>query len=179
MSFIHRLLSIKLLDLVLAVALAVLVVIVFGNVTLRLFWQTGFVATEEVSRILLVWLVLIGAVAALHDYGHLGVNMLALRLRGRWKTSCAVLVCMLMLVCDALLLAGAYRQYVLSEFDSYPVTGWPLSIIYLPGIVAAALFILITGFRLLHLLLGKLDADEFFQAGQSDPESAVKQGATE
>ncbi len=162
MNIFHRLRRVRPLEIILAAGLAFLVVAVFTNVMLRLFFQSGITATEEISRILLIWLVLIGAVAALHDNGHLGMNMLVVRLSKRWQTLCAVVACMLMLLCDFLLLFGAFRQYRLSAFDSYPVTGLPLSIIYLAGIIAAVLFILISGWRLVRLLTGRLSAAEFF-----------------
>lgn len=174
MRILRRLRRLRPLDLLLAAGLAYLAVSVFINVVLRLLFQSGITTIEEVSRILLVWLVLIGAVAVLHDNGHLGMNMLVVRLSKRWQTLCAVVACGLMLLCDFLLLFGALRQYRLSAFDSYPVTGLPLSIIYLAGVVAAALFILISGSRLIRLLAGRLSAADFFRTSEDDPQNSGK-----
>mgnify|MGYP001767128281 CR=1 FL=1 len=174
MRILRRLRRLRPLDLLLAAGLAYLAVSVFINVVLRLLFQSGITTIEEVSRILLVWLVLIGAVAVLHDNGHLGMNMLVVRLSKRWQTLCAVVACCLMLLCDFLLLFGAFRQYRLSAFDSYPVTGLPLSIIYLAGVVAAALFILISGSRLIRLLTGRLSGADFFRTNEDDPQTIGK-----
>lgn len=182
MNILHRLRQVRPIEAVLAAGLAFLAVAVFTNVMLRLFFQSGITATEEISRILLIWLVLIGAVAALHDNGHLGMNILVARLSRRWKTACAILACALMLLCDFLLLFGAYRQFRLSRFDSYPVTGLPLSIIYLAGIIAAVLFIAISGARLVRLLIGRMSAAEFFGEFGSDTGTdphAIGKGAIE
>lgn len=182
MDILNRLRRVRPLEAALAAGLAFLAVAVFTNVMLRLFFQSGITATEEVSRILLIWLVLIGAVAALHDNGHLGMNILVVRLSRRWQMACAVLACALMLLCDVLLLLGAFRQFRLSRFDSYPVTGLPLSIIYLAGIIAAVLFLLISGTRLVRLLSGRMGAAEFFgeTGGESGPEPrAAGKGAVE
>lgn len=158
---------VKPLDVFLAAVLTILVVSVLANVILRLFFHSGIIATEEVSRILLIWLVMIGSVAALHEGGHLGMNLLVMRLSPAWQFATAIVVCLLMLACDLLLLFGAWRQLQLSRFDSYPVTGIPLSVIYLAGVVAAVLFLLISGTRLVKLLTRRLVATEFLSPGSS------------
>ena len=40
----------------LALCLLVMVVAVFGNVVLRYVWGTGWVVTEELARLLFIWL---------------------------------------------------------------------------------------------------------------------------
>ena len=46
----------RLIDLLLAVALAIMVVLVFGNVVLRYGFNSGITTSEELSRWLFVWL---------------------------------------------------------------------------------------------------------------------------
>ncbi|NOK07324.1 TRAP transporter small permease subunit, partial [Myxococcus xanthus] len=46
----------RLLDFLMAGALAVMVAMVFGNVVLRYAFNTGITVSEEVSRWLFVWL---------------------------------------------------------------------------------------------------------------------------
>ena len=59
-----------------AAALAVMVVLVFGNVVMRYAFNSGFTVSEELSRWLFVWLTFLGAVIALRDNAHLGTDML-------------------------------------------------------------------------------------------------------
>ena len=71
----------------LAIALALMVVLVFGNVVLRYAFNSGLTMSEEVSRWLFVWLTFMGAVVALREHGHLGTDALVSRLParfGRW-----------------------------------------------------------------------------------------------
>src|SRR3712207_9594758 len=63
-----------------ALFLAVMVVLVFGNVVLRYAFNSGITVSEELSRWLFVWLTLLGAIVAMREHGHLGVDSLVKRL---------------------------------------------------------------------------------------------------
>ena len=69
-----------LIDQMIAAMLAVMVVLVFGNVVLRYVFNSGISVSEELSRWLFVWLTFLGAVVALHERAHLGSDMLVGRL---------------------------------------------------------------------------------------------------
>ena len=61
---------------VIAACLAVMVVLVFGNVVLRYGFNSGITISEELSRWLLVWLTFLGAIVAVREHAHLGVDSL-------------------------------------------------------------------------------------------------------
>ncbi len=63
-------------------ALAGMVVAVFVNVVLRYAFGTSIVSYEEISRLLFVWLVAVGAIVAAFEGKHLGFDMLTTRLFG-------------------------------------------------------------------------------------------------
>ena len=54
------------------VALALMVVLVFGNVVLRYGFNTGITVSEELSRWLFVWITFMGAIVAMKEGTHLG-----------------------------------------------------------------------------------------------------------
>ena len=64
----------RLLDAISALCLAVMVVLVFGNVVLRYAFDSGISLSEEVSRWLFVWMTFLGAIVALKEHGHLGTD---------------------------------------------------------------------------------------------------------
>ena len=64
------------LKVAIALCLAVMVVLVFGNVVLRYVFNSGIAVSEELSRWLLVWLTFLGAIVALREHAHLGVDTL-------------------------------------------------------------------------------------------------------
>ncbi len=125
----------KPLETFLAVALGVMLVLVFANVVLRYFFHTGISISEEVSRFLFVWLTFIGALLALRDNDHLGVDMLTRHLPAGGKFICKLLAHCLMLVCCIAFMIGSWRQALINMSTEMPVTGMPLGLMYAAGVI--------------------------------------------
>src|SRR5262245_6738392 len=68
--------------------LAVMVVLVFGNVVLRYAFNSGITASEEVARWLFVWMTFVGAVVALRKHAHLGMDSIVSKLPPAAKKTC-------------------------------------------------------------------------------------------
>jgi TRAP-type C4-dicarboxylate transport system permease small subunit len=94
---------------VIAAALAVMVVLVFGNVFMRYAFNSGFTVSEELSRWLFVWLTFLGAVVALRKNAHLGTDMLVGKLGPMGKKICMGISLLLMLYCLWLLFKGHHQ----------------------------------------------------------------------
>lgn len=163
-------LPIRAVQFVAASILGVLVIAVFINVTLRFVFNSGFVVTEEVSRILLVWLVFGGAIVVLHGGNHIKMTMAVERLNRQAQVVLAVLGGVLMIFCDVLLLMGAWRQLGFSLSDFYPVSGLPVAVIYAPGLIAAGTFALITAWKLFTLISGRIGPEDYFGFAAPNPE---------
>jgi TRAP-type C4-dicarboxylate transport system permease small subunit len=164
-------LPIRAVQFVAASILGVLVIAVFVNVALRFLFNSGFVVTEEVSRILLVWLVFGGAIAVLHGGKHIKMTMAVERLNRKAQTVLAVLGGVFMIFCDVLLLLGAWRQLGFSLSDSYPVSWLPVAVIYAPGVIAAVAFALITAWKLFTLIRGRIGPEDYFGFAAPNPEA--------
>jgi len=78
MAAIERLIDLycRLLKVTIAACLAAMVVLVFTNVVMRYLFNSGIPTSEELSRWLLVWLTFLGAIVALRQHAHLGVDTL-------------------------------------------------------------------------------------------------------
>jgi TRAP-type C4-dicarboxylate transport system permease small subunit len=140
--------------------LALMVVLVFGNVVLRYGFNSGITISEELSRYLFIWLTFIGAVIALHERAHLGVDSLLRALPRRGKVACVVLSELLMLFAVALLFYGSWKQTLINISTRSPVSEVPLALIYVAGLIASFMMgILIL--RNLHklLIVGATDED--------------------
>jgi TRAP-type C4-dicarboxylate transport system permease small subunit len=70
----------RFLELVISVALAVMVVLVFGNVVMRYAFNSGITLSEELSRWLFVWVTFLGAIVAMKDGAHLGSDTIVSKL---------------------------------------------------------------------------------------------------
>ena len=99
-----------------------MVVLVFGNVVLRYAFNSGITMSEELSRWLMVWLTFLGAIVALHQHSHLGVDTLVRALPPLGKRICFVLSYGLMLYADWAA-PGSWRQTVITIGDRAPATG--------------------------------------------------------
>ena len=82
----------RFLTYLIALALAVMVVLVFGNVVLRYFFNTGWLISEEMSRWMFVWMVFMGAVVVMRERGHMGTDMVVVRLPFWAQRLCLVMV---------------------------------------------------------------------------------------
>src|SRR5688500_13532205 len=78
----------RLFTFLMVVCLALMVVMVFGNVVLRYVFNSGLTVSEELSRWLFVWMTFLGAVVAMRKHAHLGTDMLVARLPLAGKKAC-------------------------------------------------------------------------------------------
>ena len=124
--------SFKVVEALLAALLLGMVVMVFGNVVLRYVFDSGIDVSEELARIFFVWLTFIGAIVAMRDGTHLGVDTVVSRLSRRGKLVCLTLSECLILLCCAMLFWGTWRQHDINATTMAPVTG--LSMIWVFGV---------------------------------------------
>jgi len=136
---IERLISglMRQLEAVIGVILAVMVVLVFGNVVLRYGFNSGIAVSEEVSRYLFVWLTFLGAIVAVHEHAHLGVDTLVKVLPRGGKVFCVITSELLMLFAVALLFWGSWKQTLINLGTKSPVAEVSLALIYIAGLVAS------------------------------------------
>ncbi len=148
------------LSALMALALALMVVLVFGNVVLRYGFNSGITVSEELSRWLFVWLTFLGAIVALKEHGHLGSDMLVSRLPVAGKKIVLALGHALMLYITWLLFSGSLAQARINSDVEAPVTGLPMAVLYSAGVVFAVCSGFFLSYELWLMFTGKLsDAD--------------------
>ncbi|GAB3480803.1 TRAP transporter small permease [Polaromonas eurypsychrophila] len=158
----------KALELIVVLALAAMCLMVFGNVVLRHFFDSGINTSEELSRFMFIWLTFLGAIVAMREGGHLGVDMVVRRLSG-WAQFAAVLLAqVVVLVCCAVLLWGLIRQHSLNVANTGMVTGISLSVVYSVAYLCAASIGILTLANIAKLLLGKITPASLIPTTDSD-----------
>lgn len=165
----------SLLNLLIALCLAVMVIMVFGNVVLRYVFNSGIAASEEISRWLFVWLTFLGAIVALKENSHLGTDMLVSRLPLWGKKLCLVLGHVLMLYITWLLFSGALAQTKINWDVEAPVTGAPMAIIYLAGVVFAVCAGVLLLRQLWLALSGQLSESELVMVTESEEAAELQE----
>jgi TRAP-type C4-dicarboxylate transport system permease small subunit len=148
------------INLLIAMALAVMVVLVFGNVVLRYGFNSGISVSEELSRWLFVWITFLGAIVAVKEQGHLGTDILLISLPPIGQRICLVISHGLMLFCTWLLFSGALAQARINWDVEAPVTGASVAIFYASGVVFAVASGLLLLLNLWRLLSGQVRDDQ-------------------
>lgn len=146
----------RLIEMLMAAFLALMVVMVFGNVVLRYGFNSGIVTSDEVSRWLFLWVTFLGAVIALREHTHLGTDFLISRLPAAGKKVCLVLGHLLMLYVTWLVFSGALTQVRINLHVEAPVTGASMAFVYGTGVVFAVIAALLLLGDLWRLLTGQL-----------------------
>ncbi|MBE7370120.1 TRAP transporter small permease [Ramlibacter pallidus] len=158
----------KLLELLVVVALVAMVIMVFGNVVLRYAFNSGILVSEELSRYCFIWLTYIGAMIAMRDREHLGVDTLVRRLPRAGKMACLFLSEAMMLGVNVLFFVGTWKMHELQVTNVSPVVGISMIWVYGVGYVVAVVMALFNLAVLYRLLAGKLSDDELVQVVESE-----------
>ena len=154
----------KAIEYLIAAFMAGMVVLVFGNVTLRYGFNSGITLSEELSRWLFVWMTF------------LGTDMLVARLGPTGKKICMGLSQLLMIFVCCLLFKGAYEQAVINWTSTSAVMEVSLSWVYFPGIIFAVLGGLLIALDFFKLITGQMKNEDLmmFQESEEAPHGGKK-----
>ena len=131
----------KICNVLMASCLGVMAVAVFINVVLRYGFGSGIAASEELSRLLFVWMVFIGATAAYPAGEHMAFTALVGALRDKPKVFLAMtLLIRLLVILGCVLIAwGAWQQVVVGLGSHSVVMAYPTALLPLPAFLCATI----------------------------------------
>jgi TRAP-type transport system small permease protein len=158
----------RVLEVAIAACLALMVLLVFGNVVLRYAFNSGISISEEMSRWLFVWLTFLGGIVALREHAHLGTEILVARLNATGKKICLVMAYALMLMVCWMLFSGALEQTKINWDVSAPSSGASMAWFYAVGLVfsvSAALILLNDMFK---VVTGRVSEAELIMIRESE-----------
>ena len=124
--------------------------------------------SEELSRWLFVYLVFLGAVVAMREHAHLGMDGVVKRLPPAGKKVCLVVSHLLMLWATWLLLQGSWMQTQINLTSTAPSSGLSLGIFYGVGIVYGVSVGAILLWDLYRVLIGAVPDDELVMVKESE-----------
>lgn len=169
----------KLLEFLVVVCLVAMVIMVFGNVVLRYGFNSGIDVSDELSRYAFIWLTYLGAMLAMREGGHLGVDTLIRHLPLLGKKVCLFLSEALMLLCNGLFFLGTWKMHELQASNESPVLGISMIWIFGIGYVVAVVMGLINLSMLWRLLSGQLREEDMVQVqeaeGLAEAEEQIKE----
>lgn len=156
----------RVLEAVMVLCMVVMLITVFGNVVLRLGFDSGFDLSDELPRFAFVWLTFLGAIVGLHRRAHLGVDLVVRALPLVGRKLCWGLCQAIMLLCSFYIVYGTWLQHDIIAGNSSPVaqisTLWVYGVSYITGIAIA----LICLSNLLRLALGQVADDELIDVNE-------------
>ena len=158
---------------VMAVALMIMVVLVFGNVVLRYGFNSSITQSEEISRWLFVWITFMGAVVALREHAHLGTDALVSRLPPMGKKVCLVLGHLTMLYVCYLVFRGGLEQTRINMDVLAPSTQLPLAVVHAAGVAFSAAASVVLLLDLWLLLSGRVKDEELVMTQESEDLAAL------
>jgi TRAP-type transport system small permease protein len=158
----------RLLEFLVVLCLFAMVVMVFGNVVMRYAFNSGILISEEMSRYAFIWLTYLGAMIAMREGGHLGVDTLIKKLPLLGKKVCFFLSEALMLFCNVLFFWGTYQMHGLQVTNVSPVAGLSMIWIYGIGYVVAAVMGLFNLVALYRLFTGQLSEGDLVQVVEAE-----------
>jgi TRAP-type transport system small permease protein len=127
----------KAIEVLMALMLSGMIILVFMNVVLRYFFNSGITWSEELARYLFLWLTFIGAIGAMHDNAHLGVDTLIKRLNVKTQKVVYILGQILIFVIMAMLAKGSFDLTMINLKSKASATNLPMYYIYGVGILTS------------------------------------------
>lgn len=167
----------RLLKLLVVGCMLVMVVMVFGNVVLRYAFNSGISVSEELSRWAFVWMVFLGALIALKEHAHLGLDSLTRRLPPIGQRLCLIVGHLLMLFVCWLIIRGSWAQAVINLDVTAPASGLSMAWFYAAGVVfgvSAAVILLV---ELVLAIGGRLNGADANPATTLDEAHALSEPA--
>lgn len=148
-------------------ALAVMSVLVFGNAVGRYLFSSGFASSEELARVLFVWVVFLGAVIGVRERSHIGMDILVRMMPRPAQKACLVICNVLILYALWLLIDGSWTQTLIGMGSKMPVTGLPTAVMASAGLVAGIAMAVFFALDLWRVLTGRVRDDELVQVRES------------
>ena len=129
----------KYVQALMAACLAVMTGAVFLNVLLRYGFGSGIAASEELSRLLFVWMVFIGATAAYPVGEHMAFTSIVAAFQNRPKTMAVlkVVIRLLVIFTCVLLGHGAWQQVEVGMTSESVVMGYNTALLPLPVLLSS------------------------------------------
>ena len=156
------------LEFLIVLCLLAMVIMVFGNVVLRYGFNSGITISDEMSRYCFIWLTYIGAMVAMREKGHLGVDTLVKHLGIAGKKVCLFLSESLMLGCNVLFFIGTFKMHELQVTNISPVVGMSMIWVYGIGYIVAAVMGIMNVYVIYRLLTGQLSEAELVQVVETE-----------
>jgi len=157
LQFFEKWLS-RIIGYVIGILLSLMVIIVFSNVISRYFLNSALAWSEELSRIMLIWLVFLGSVLAYLKNEHLGLDILINIVPVKISRMIMLFSNILVVIGIAIILYGGYSvtAFTFSTGWTSPALAIPYGIVYMVVPFSALLLLILSFIKLKENISGLL-----------------------
>ncbi|MBM7573588.1 TRAP transporter small permease [Aquibacillus albus] len=160
------------LNAIVTLILGSLVFLVFLNVVLRYLFDSGLTWSEELARYMFVWVVFLGAVVAMKDKSHIGVDLLLGAVPLKVQKVLYFISNIIVIVVLGIFIQGLFKQIELNKMITGPATGIPEYVFYLAGVVASILMSIILLVQTIRFVFFNEDAPAWAKTDSAKKEEA-------
>lgn len=144
------------IDWLLVGLLAAMTLMVFVNVILRYGFGDGLDFSDEMSRFCFVWLIFLGAIAAMRRNMHMGFDLVVTSVSpGKRRVLLTIANGLVLAVC-LLILTGTILQWHVNATNIAPVTRMPMIWVFGVAVPMAGAVGIMAGLRMLGYATGRL-----------------------
>jgi TRAP-type transport system small permease protein len=147
--------AIRVVELIVTTLIAVITAVVFGEVVMRGLFSRSLIVTDELSRYLMIWVVLLGGVLLVRDGGHIRVDFVVDALPRRLRRVLLILADILSLVFLLALTASSLLTTLEMRGQQTITLGVPVAIFYAAFPVGGALMMLLVAGDLVRRVAGR------------------------
>lgn len=133
----------RMLEVFVVANLAAMTFLVFLNVVLRYAMNSGITLSEELSRILFVWLTFLGSVLVLSRNEHVAMLALVDKLPPKWRSLWLLCVDAILLGISVVLMIGCWQLTLQNMNNKMPISGIPTGVNYFAACLMGGGFCLI------------------------------------
>lgn len=163
------------IEILIAIFLALMVIFTFSNVVLRYVFDSGFAWSEEISRLCFIYLVYLGAIVAARDNAHLMVDALISRVPKKAQKVIYVAIQGITIWLLSMLVRGSWQWAMMKKSDVWPITQFPVFLINIAGAVLGVSYIAICIINLVRLIVGKEDPMVLLEPRRDDDDDLLEQ----
>lgn len=138
------------IDAIIGLLLTIMLVLVFANVVLRYGFESGLRASVELSRLGLVWVVMLGAVVVLRRDEHLAVTEITENFMPKLVPILRRMGWVIVLISVSMLFIGSFNQMMDNWGDISQLTGLPSALFYLAGFISGLLMAVVAAGRIFN-----------------------------
>jgi len=162
------------IDILTGIVTGGMVLLVFLNVVLRVFFNAGLNWSEELARYLFVFVTYIGSISAMNSSEHLSVDILITRLNKKTQLILYIVSQVIISILMVLLTIGSVRMMTLNSALSTASLNIPFPVLYSVGLFLGISVILIAIRNIYYALTGKKKIGDLVASSQEEEEVIEK-----